>query len=131
MSREHPDVPGVDEAMVDAVRRAAAVVAGQDGRGVDRAALVALAGVDAPVTVLSGEPVIAVVHPRQPGRGDAFTSLTPREREVASYLAAGMSNEQIAATLVVTVGTVKDHVHRILRKTGLPSRAAVAAAWHR
>lgn len=130
MSREHPDVPSVDEAVVDSVRRAAAVLAAQDGQGVDRSALVALAGVDAPVTVLAGEPVVAVVHPRPPGREEAFTPLTPREREVASYLAAGMSNEQIASILVVTVGTVKDHVHRILRKTGLPSRAAVAAAWH-
>jgi DNA-binding CsgD family transcriptional regulator len=131
MSRVHPDVPSVDEAMVDSVRRAAAVITAQDGQGVDRSALVALAGVDAPVTVLAGEPVIAVVHPRLPGRGGAFMTLTPREREVASYLAAGMSNEQIATILVVTVGTVKDHVHRILRKTDLPSRAAVAAAWHR
>lgn len=131
MSRGHPDVPDVDEAVVDVVRRAAAAVAGQDGQGVDRAELVRLAGGDVPVTVLAGEPVVAVVHPRQPGADEVFGALTPREREVASYLAAGMSNEQIAAALVVTVGTVKDHVHRILRKTGLASRAAVAAAWHR
>jgi DNA-binding NarL/FixJ family response regulator len=32
--------------------------------------------------------------------------------------------------LVITLGTVKDHVHSILAKTGLRSRAAVAATWH-
>jgi DNA-binding NarL/FixJ family response regulator len=32
---------------------------------------------------------------------------------------------------VIAPSTVKDHVHSILDKTGLRSRAAVAAAWHR
>src|SRR5919197_186729 len=55
----------------------------------------------------------------------------PREREVASLIADGRSNKEIAAELVITVATVKDHVHRVLRKSGLRTRAAVASEWQR
>lgn len=41
-------------------------------------------------------------------------------------LSAGVS---ALLTLDIKLGTVKDHVHRILSKTGLDSRAAVAALW--
>jgi len=44
-------------------------------------------------------------------------------------MAEGLTNAQIAGRLVVTEATFKDHVHRVLSKTGLGSRAAVAAAW--
>jgi DNA-binding NarL/FixJ family response regulator len=65
---------------------------------------------------------------RASGDSDAwFAELTPREREVAALLAAGLGNREIAARLCVTLGTAKDHVHHILEKTGLPNRAAVAA----
>jgi DNA-binding NarL/FixJ family response regulator len=46
-----------------------------------------------------------------------------------ALVAAGHTNAEIAAALVISVGTVKDHVHSILAKTGLRSRAAVARAW--
>jgi DNA-binding NarL/FixJ family response regulator len=83
------------------------------------------------VTLLAGRGlVLAVVHPA-PGRRGVLARLTKREREVAACLAAGLSNAEIAQALVITVGTVEDHVHNILAKTGLRSRAAVAAAWHR
>jgi DNA-binding NarL/FixJ family response regulator len=83
------------------------------------------------VTLHGGDgPALAVVHP-VPGRGEVFARLTGREREVAACLAAGLSNGEIAQALVISVGTVKDHVHSILTKTGLRSRAAGAAAWHR
>jgi DNA-binding CsgD family transcriptional regulator len=32
---------------------------------------------------------------------------------------------------VITVATVKDHVHRVLRKSGLRTRAAIASEWQR
>jgi DNA-binding CsgD family transcriptional regulator len=57
----------------------------------------------------------------------AWHGLTPRERQVAQLLAAGLANKVIARDLCVTLGTVKDHVHRILAKTGHRSRAAFAA----
>jgi DNA-binding NarL/FixJ family response regulator len=52
--------------------------------------------------------------------------LSPRESEVASLIAEGLSNKEIAERLFLSVGTVKDHVHNILKATGLPNRAAVA-----
>jgi len=55
--------------------------------------------------------------------------LTPREREVAACVARGLPNREIAARLWLTTSMLKDHVHRILAKTGLPNRAALAAAW--
>ena len=118
------------------VRWAAAVLAGQTGTGVPRDALVALAdAATRPLTVWAPEPgssvpVVAVVGPPRAGSHPVFTPLSDREREVAALVAAGNSNQEIARRLVVTVGTVKDHVHRILAKTGLDSRAKVAAAWH-
>jgi DNA-binding NarL/FixJ family response regulator len=55
-------------------------------------------------------------------------NLTARERDVASLVARGLANKQIARQLGISVGTVKIHVHRILEKTGMPGRAAIAGS---
>ncbi len=49
--------------------------------------------------------------------------LTPREVEVLTHIAAGLSNSQIARTLVVSEATVKTHINHILAKTGARDRA--------
>ena len=49
--------------------------------------------------------------------------LSKRELEVLRLLADGLSNQEIAQKLVVTVGTVKTHVHNTLGKLGVSSRA--------
>jgi LuxR family transcriptional regulator, maltose regulon positive regulatory protein len=55
--------------------------------------------------------------------------LTAREREVLQLLALGASNRAIAAELVVTVGTVKKHLHTIFHKLQVESRTqAIATA---
>jgi non-specific serine/threonine protein kinase len=53
--------------------------------------------------------------------------LTPREREVASLVAQGMTNRQIAETLVITERTAANHVGHILRKLHFHSRAQIAS----
>jgi DNA-binding NarL/FixJ family response regulator len=45
-------------------------------------------------------------------------------------VAAGLSNREIAATLFVSVSTVKRHLSTILGKLGLPSRSAATAYAH-
>jgi DNA-binding NarL/FixJ family response regulator len=52
--------------------------------------------------------------------------LTVREREVAALIASGMTNRQVADTLVISESTAEVHVKRILSKLGLKSRVQVA-----
>ena len=58
-------------------------------------------------------------------------SLTERERDVWSAVATGLSNSDIARKLFISEHTVKFHVHNILRKLGLKSRAEAICAAHR
>jgi DNA-binding NarL/FixJ family response regulator len=57
---------------------------------------------------------------------DARGPLTQREREVATRIAQGCSNRQIARDLVITNSTVERHVANILSKLGMRSRSQVA-----
>ncbi len=55
---------------------------------------------------------------------DATTDvLTPRELEILDLIEQGLSNQQIASRLSLTLNTVKNHVHNLLKKLGVASRS--------
>jgi DNA-binding NarL/FixJ family response regulator len=56
--------------------------------------------------------------------------LSPREREVVEAIAAGQTNAEIAASLLMSVPTVKAHVTHILTKAGLANRTQIALLAH-
>ena len=96
---------------------------------------------DAVRVVAAGEALLAPTVTRRligefarlrpaPETGAALETLTPRETEVLRLVAAGLSNPEIAARLLVTEETVKTHVSRLLGKLNLRDRTqAVVTAY--
>lgn len=83
--------------------------------------------IDFAATEALGHPLVLLTRDGRRSEPPWLARLTTREREVAALLARGDSNRTIAARLVLSLATVKDHVHHILEKSGLPGRAALAA----
>jgi DNA-binding NarL/FixJ family response regulator len=78
-------------------------------------------------SAVAGHVVGAVVQAESTPLPDG---LTPREAEVLTLIAEGLSNQEIAERLVVSPATVKSHVNRVFAKAGVRDRAqAVAYAY--
>ena len=59
----------------------------------------------------------------------SVTPLTPRERQIVSFIAAGRTSRAIAATLGISVHTVESHKQRVFRRLGVQNQAqAVSVA---
>jgi DNA-binding NarL/FixJ family response regulator len=93
-------------------------------------------------TVCAGEALLApsltrrlieeyLTHPPHEASMSALLGeLTDRERQVLVLMARGMSNDDIAAELVIAQATVKTHVNRVLAKLGMVTRVqAVVLAY--
>ncbi len=80
---------------------------------------------------LGAQPVLdeLVAAGSTPARGDgaATDTLTPREREILTLVAAGRSNGEIARQLFISAKTVSVHVSNILGKLGAAGRTEAAA----
>lgn len=131
------DQPSSDS-LVGAVRDAVMRIRSQS-RGVPLADLLALSNAvaaRASVTMTAsmssdGETLLIVVVAPRSDPPPGFDGLTPRQAEVMELMARGCSNRHIAETLGISVATVKDHVHAVLRRTGSANRAVVAARGRR
>jgi DNA-binding NarL/FixJ family response regulator len=125
----------LDEYVYDALRAGASGFLLKDARPAELSAAVR--------TVAAGESLLAPavtrqligrfadrVRPATVGPGGPFDVLARREIEVLTLIATGMSNAEIAASLVISPETVKTHVSRILTKLGLRDRVqAVVLAY--
>lgn len=60
------------------------------------------------------------------GSGASLAGLSPRLRQVAELIGDGLSNDEIARTLGLSADTVKKHVSRTLRTTGVRNRTELA-----
>ncbi len=74
------------------------------------------------------EAASAGARPGRAGRAGASSTslpddLTPREAEVLSLVAEGLSNREIASALVVSEATVKTHINHVFAKIGARDRA--------
>jgi DNA-binding NarL/FixJ family response regulator len=94
-------------------------------------ALTYLAGMAAPAEPHGGQAAPALRATAQSAAVRAPSlphGLTTREAEVLRLLAGGLSNQEIATALVLSVRTVERHIEAIYGKTGIHGRTARAAA---
>ena len=118
---------GLDEYIIDALRAGASGFLLKDAPTREVVAAVrAVAAGDAVLSAAVTRQLLDQVARRLPAAvsrlPDGLVTLTEREREVLRMLAAGLSNAEIAAALVVSEATVKSHVSHLLGKLGLRDR---------
>ena len=74
-------------------------------------------------------PAVPAGVPEEARRG--LDALTEREREISALVATGLSNDEIAARLVLSPATVKTHVNRAMVKVGARDRAQLVVFAYR
>ena len=75
-------------------------------------------------TVPTKGPLENAGHPQRPMPRPV--RLSPRERQIITFITAGCSNQDIAVRLGLRIQTVKNHLSRIYRKLGVPNRVQLA-----
>jgi DNA-binding NarL/FixJ family response regulator len=68
------------------------------------------------------------IRAKVPPASETLAELTEREREVMALAASGLSNDEIAAELIVSPATAKTHVSRAMIKLGARDRAQLVVA---
>jgi DNA-binding NarL/FixJ family response regulator len=117
----------IDEYVFDALRAGASGFLGKNSEPAEL--LAAVRTVHRGDALLSPAATRAVIGrlcgsiPTGAGCDARLAQLTAREREVLALVGGGLSNEDIAARLVVSVHTVKTHVNRAMIKLGAHDRA--------
>ena len=76
------------------------------------------------------EKIIAKVPTASPAPPPSWDDLTPREQDVLQLIAKGASNREIAQSLYISEGTVKNHVTNILTRLNLRDRTQAAIFAH-
>jgi len=116
-----------DRSVLDALRAGALGYLTKDAGAAEiQQALHRVAGGQAaldPAVQLHLVEAIADGTPSSPAAAPLPDGLTPREAEVLTLIAAGLSNAEIAERLVVSEATVKSHVNHLLAKIGARDRA--------
>jgi DNA-binding NarL/FixJ family response regulator len=116
-----------DRSVLDALRAGALGYLTKDAGAAEiQQALHRVAGGQAaldPAVQLHLVEAIADGTPSSPAAAPLPDGLTPREAEVLTLIAAGLSNAEIAERLVVSEATVKSHVNHMLAKIGARDRA--------
>ncbi|HSI98383.1 MAG TPA: response regulator transcription factor [Gaiellaceae bacterium] len=103
----------------------------QAARQEAEAALTAFREIGAEGEATRAEAMLAGLRARPPATSSfaegPLRKLSRRELEVLALVAEGLTNQEIAERLVLSEHTVHRHVTNLLRKLGLPSRAAAAS----
>ena len=95
----------------------------------DEAALVLMAGSRTrliPADAAQAETARLIAH-----EAERFADLTERELSVVRLVAQGMDNREIASTLFLSEGTVRNHISSILSKKALSNRTQIAVLYYR
>ena len=116
----------LDEYVFEALRSGASGFLVKDTEPVEL--LAAVRGVASGEALLSPSVTRRVIEEfatraKEPPPADVLDELTEREREIMALVAGGLSNDEIAARLVVSPATAKTHVSRAMVKLGARDRA--------